>query len=109
MFPALFFSDLDPSLGIILSFLTLATGYIARPIGGLLFGHFGDKYGRKQILFITLMVMGIVSILIGLLPTYQTIGIAAPIALLALRILQGLAVGGEWAGVYHSYCLHYWL
>lgn len=98
VFPALFFSDLDPGLGIILSFLTLATGYIARPIGGLLFGHFGDKYGRKQILFITLMVMGIVSILIGLLPTYQTIGIAAPIALLALRILQGLAVGGEWAG-----------
>nr|WP_321280847.1 MFS transporter [uncultured Vibrio sp.] len=98
VFPALFFSDLDPGMGIILSFLTLATGYIARPIGGLLFGHFGDKYGRKQILFITLMVMGIVSILIGLLPTYQTIGIAAPIALLALRILQGLAVGGEWAG-----------
>ncbi|UYI48429.1 MHS family MFS transporter [Vibrio natriegens] len=98
VFPALFFSDLDPGLGIILSFLTLATGYIARPIGGLLFGHFGDKYGRKQILFITLMVMGIVSILIGLLPTYQSIGIAAPIALLALRILQGLAVGGEWAG-----------
>ncbi|MGY0615974.1 MFS transporter [Vibrio sp. FJH11] len=98
VFPALFFSDLDPSLGIILSFLTLATGYIARPIGGLLFGHFGDKYGRKQILFITLMVMGIVSILIGLLPTYQTIGIAAPVALLLLRILQGLAVGGEWAG-----------
>lgn len=98
VFPALFFSDLDPGLGIILSFLTLATGYIARPIGGLLFGHFGDKYGRKQILFITLMVMGIVSILIGLLPTYQTIGIAAPIALLLLRILQGLAVGGEWAG-----------
>jgi MFS family permease len=98
VFPTLFFSDLDPGLGIILSFLTLATGYIARPIGGLLFGHFGDKYGRKQILFITLMVMGIVSILIGLLPTYQTIGIAAPIALLLLRILQGLAVGGEWAG-----------
>jgi MFS family permease len=98
VFPALFFSDLDPGLGIILLFLTLATGYIARPIGGLLFGHFGDKYGRKQILFITLMVMGIVSILIGLLPTYQTIGIAAPIALLLLRILQGLAVGGEWAG-----------
>ncbi|ALR15601.1 MFS transporter [Vibrio natriegens] len=98
VFPALFFSDLDPGLGIILSFLTLATGYIARPIGGLLFGHFGDKYGRKQILFITLVVMGIVSILIGLLPTYQTIGIAAPIALLALRVLQGLAVGGEWAG-----------
>lgn len=98
IFPTLFFSELDPKLGIILSFLTLATGYIARPIGGLLFGHFGDKYGRKQILFITLMVMGIVSILIGLLPTYQTIGIAAPISLLLLRILQGLAVGGEWAG-----------
>lgn len=98
VFPALFFSDLDPGLGIILSFLTLATGYIARPIGGLLFGHFGDKYGRKQILFVTLMVMGLVSILIGMLPTYESIGIAAPIALLVLRVLQGLAVGGEWAG-----------
>lgn len=98
VFPTLFFGDLDPALGLILSFLTLAAGYVARPVGGLLFGHFGDKIGRKQILFITLMVMGGVSVVIGLLPTYQTIGIAAPIALVLLRVIQGLAVGGEWAG-----------
>lgn len=98
VFPALFFSELDPALGTILSFVILLAGYISRPIGGLLFGHFGDKYGRKNILFITLMMMGIVSIVIGLLPTYAAIGIAAPITLTILRIVQGLAVGGEWAG-----------
>ncbi len=98
VFPALFFSELDPALGTILSFVILLAGYIARPIGGLLFGHFGDKYGRKNILFITLMMMGLVSIIIGLLPTYATIGIAAPVTLTILRVIQGLAVGGEWAG-----------
>ncbi len=98
IFPALFFSELDYSTGVLLSFLTLAAGYIARPVGGLLFGHFGDKFGRKKVLFITLMVMGLVSVLIGLLPTYSSIGIAAPLALVILRVVQGLAVGGEWAG-----------
>ena len=98
VFPHVFFADLDPALGATLSFVILLAGYISRPIGGLLFGHFGDKYGRKNILFITLMLMGIVSIAIGLMPSYATIGVAAPILLTLLRIFQGLAVGGEWAG-----------
>ncbi|PSJ44099.1 MFS transporter [Zobellella endophytica] len=98
VFPTLFFGELEPGVGLMLSFLTLAAGYVARPVGGLLFGHFGDKVGRKLVLFITLMVMGGVSVVIGLLPTYETIGVAAPITLVVLRVIQGLAVGGEWAG-----------
>lgn len=98
VFPKLFFAGVDPTTGIFLSYLTLFTGYVARPIGGLLFGHFGDKVGRKNMLFITLMMMGIVSICIGLMPTADSIGVAAPIALVVLRMIQGLAVGGEWAG-----------
>ncbi|SEA61842.1 Sugar phosphate permease [Bowdeniella nasicola] len=98
VFPPLFFSELDPAMGTFLSYVILFTGYISRPIGGLLFGHFGDRFGRKNMLFITLMVMGFVSIGIGLLPTYGAIGVAAPLALVFLRITQGFAVGGEWAG-----------
>ncbi|MCW4465720.1 MHS family MFS transporter [Glutamicibacter sp. MNS18] len=99
VFPYLFFSeDMDPTLGMALSFVILLAGYISRPIGGILFGHFGDKFGRKNMLFITLMMMGVVSIAIGLMPTYSTIGVAAPIILVLLRVVQGLAVGGEWAG-----------
>lgn len=98
VFPELFFSDLDHGTGVLLSYLTLFTGYISRPIGGLLFGHFGDKFGRKNMLVITLLVMGIVSMVIGLMPTAASIGVAAPILLALLRLVQGLAVGGEWAG-----------
>lgn len=99
VFPKLFFSnEMDPALGTILSFVILLAGYISRPIGGILFGHFGDKFGRKNMLFITLMMMGIVSICIGLMPTYAAIGVAAPLILVLLRVIQGLAVGGEWAG-----------
>lgn len=99
VFPKLFFSaDMDPTLGTILSFVILLAGYISRPIGGVLFGHFGDKYGRKNMLFITLMMMGLVSVAIGLMPTYAAIGVAAPLLLVLLRVVQGLAVGGEWAG-----------
>ncbi|MDO5700564.1 MAG: MFS transporter [Bowdeniella nasicola] len=98
VFPPLFFSDLSPALGTFLSYLILFTGYVSRPIGGLLFGHFGDRFGRKNMLFITLMLMGLVSIGIGLLPTYSAIGVAAPLALVFLRVTQGFAVGGEWAG-----------
>lgn len=98
VFPKLFFSGLDPALALLLSYLTLFTGYVSRPLGGLLFGHFGDRYGRKKMLFITLMVMGIVSICVGLMPTAATIGIFAPILLTVLRLVQGFAVGGEWAG-----------
>lgn len=98
VFPHLFFNNLPEALGITLSYVILLTGYAARPIGGLLFGHFGDKVGRKRMLFITLMVMGLVSIGIGLMPGSATIGIAAPIILVVLRVIQGIAVGGEWAG-----------
>ncbi|KRE38229.1 MFS transporter [Janibacter sp. Soil728] len=98
VFPDLFFSGVDHGTGVLLSYLTLFTGYISRPIGGLLFGHFGDKIGRKKMLVITLLVMGIVSMVIGLMPTAASIGIAAPILLAVLRLVQGLAVGGEWAG-----------
>ncbi|MGI5219379.1 MFS transporter [Nocardia sp. CA-290969] len=99
VFPALFFPEtIGLALGSSLSFVVLLAGYISRPVGGVLFGHFGDKIGRKSVLVITLMVMGLVSVCIGLMPTYETIGIAAPILLVVLRIVQGLAVGGEWAG-----------
>lgn len=98
VFPSLFFHELSPMAATIASFGTLAVGYLARPIGGVIFGHFGDIFGRKNILIITLIMMGGVSFLIGLLPTQQTIGMAAPILLVTLRIIQGFAVGGEWAG-----------
>jgi MFS family permease len=98
VFPSLFFHQLAPMAATIASFGTLAVGYLARPIGGVIFGHFGDTFGRKNILIITLVMMGGVSFLIGLLPTQQTIGMAAPILLVTLRIIQGFAVGGEWAG-----------
>lgn len=98
VFPKLFFSDLSPSLGAFLSYVVLFTGYLSRPLGGLLFGHFGDRFGRKNMLFITLMIMGFVSVGIGLMPTYDAIGVAAPLTLVFLRVAQGFAVGGEWAG-----------
>lgn len=98
VFPQLFFDGIDPVLATTLSFVILLTGYLARPLGSILFGHFGDKFGRKNVLVITLMTMGLVSIAIGLLPSSQAIGAAAPIILVALRIIQGLAIGGEWAG-----------
>lgn len=99
VFPVLFFPEtMDRALGATLSFVILLAGYISRPIGGILFGHFGDRFGRKNMLFITLMMMGLVSVAIGLMPTYDAIGVAAPLTLVFLRVIQGLAVGGEWAG-----------
>lgn len=98
VFPQLFFNGIDPTLATTLSFVILLTGYLARPIGSMAFGHFGDKYGRKNVLVITLMTMGVVSLSIGLMPSSLMIGSAAPIILVALRIIQGLAIGGEWAG-----------
>ena len=83
---------------LIISFSTFAVGFIARPLGGVVFGHFGDQVGRKRTLVIALMMMGVATTLIGLLPTYQSIGIAAPLLLVALRFVQGLAVGGQWGG-----------
>ena len=98
VFPTVFFPDSDPTMGLILSFGTFAFGFIARPIGGILFGHYGDRIGRKKTLVIALVLMGVASTLIGLMPTYATIGIAAPILLTILRFIQGLAIGGQWGG-----------
>ena len=98
VFPAAFFPDSSPTMGLILSFGTFAFGFIARPVGGILFGHFGDRIGRKRTLVIALILMGVASTLIGLLPTYATIGVAAPILLSLLRFAQGLAIGGQWGG-----------
>jgi metabolite-proton symporter len=98
VFNKLFFPDADPLTGTLLAFATSATGFVARPIGGVVFGHYGDKLGRKTVLVVTLLVMGIATFLIGLLPTYAAIGVAAPILLVVLRIVQGLGFGGEWGG-----------
>lgn len=88
----------DPLLGTLAAFGGLAVGFAARPFGGILFGHYGDRYGRKDALIMTLILMGAATFLIGLLPTFETIGILAPIALVVLRIVQGIAAGGEWGG-----------
>ncbi|MEJ6525754.1 MAG: MFS transporter [OM182 bacterium] len=98
VFPSAFFPGSDPTIGLVLSFGTFAFGFIARPLGGIIFGHFGDRVGRQKTLVIALWMMGISSTLIGLLPTYATIGVAAPIILCLLRFAQGLAIGGQWGG-----------
>jgi metabolite-proton symporter len=98
VFNKLFFPSMDPVAGTMASFGTYAAGFLARPFGGIVFGHFGDKSGRKTMLVITLLMMGLSTFLIGLLPTYNKIGIVAPILLITLRLVQGLALGGEWGG-----------
>ncbi|MDA8682819.1 MHS family MFS transporter [Porticoccaceae bacterium] len=98
IFPSTFFGQMPESTALLLSLLTFAAGFIARPIGGIIFGHFGDKVGRKKTLVMALMLMGVASTLIGLLPTYAMIGVAAPILLTLLRFAQGLAIGGQWGG-----------
>jgi MFS family permease len=98
VFPKLFFPAHDEVVGTLLAFGTFAVGFVARPIGGVLFGHIGDRLGRKRTLVATMVLMGAATALIGLLPGVATIGIAAPVLLVLLRILQGLAVGGEWGG-----------
>jgi metabolite-proton symporter len=98
VFNKLFFPEFDPLVGTLLAFATYAVGFVARPLGGLVFGHFGDKVGRKKMLVLSLLVMGISTFAIGLLPTYAAVGILAPILLVMLRLLQGFAVGGEWGG-----------
>jgi len=98
IFNAQFFPSSDPLVSTLLAYGTFAAGFAARPVGGIIFGHYGDKIGRKPLLVLTLMLMGGATLLIGLLPNYSSIGIAAPILLLVLRILQGLAMGGEWGG-----------
>lgn len=98
IFPSTFFGEMPESTALLLSLLTFAAGFIARPIGGIIFGHFGDKVGRKKTLVMALMLMGVASTLIGLLPTYAMIGVTAPILLTLLRFAQGLAIGGQWGG-----------
>jgi len=98
VFPTVFFGEVEPATGYVLSFLTFAAGFIARPVGGIIFGHFGDQIGRKRTLVIALLLMGVSSTLIGLLPPYAMIGVAAPILLTILRFAQGLAIGGQWGG-----------
>ncbi len=98
VFREVFFANLDPLVGTIASLGTFTTGYLARPLGGVIFGHFGDRLGRKQMLVITMTMMGVASTLIGLLPTPGQVGALAPVLLVLLRVVQGIAVGGEWGG-----------
>jgi MHS family shikimate/dehydroshikimate transporter-like MFS transporter len=98
VFNKLFFPSSDPALSTVASFSTLAVGYFARPLGAAIFGHYGDRVGRKAMLAITITIMGLATFLIGLLPTYDQIGIAAPVLLVLLRLLQGVGLGGEWGG-----------
>ena len=99
VFAKLFFpAGTSHAVALMASFATFSVGFLARPLGGVVFGHFGDRIGRKSALVVTLLMMGVATLLVGLLPTYQTIGVAAPALLVLLRFVQGLAVGGEWGG-----------
>src|SRR5882672_752453 len=98
VFGKLFFPKYDAMTGAMASYGTYAVGFLARPIGGIVCGHFGDRIGRKSMLIFTLSLMGVATALIGLLPTYNEVGVWAPALLIALRIAQGFAVGGEWGG-----------
>ena len=98
VFNRLFFPMFDPLVGTMAAFATYAVGFFARPLGGVVFSHFGDRVGRKSVLVATLVIVGVTTCLIGLLPTYDSIGTAAPALLIGLRFVQGLGVGGEWAG-----------
>ncbi|QMV84133.1 MHS family MFS transporter [Corynebacterium hindlerae] len=98
VFKQLMFSPMGPAAATIVSFLTVGLSFLFRPLGAFLAGHFGDKIGRRKILMITLIMMGVATTLIGVLPTYATIGIASPLLLVLLRIIQGISAGGEWGG-----------
>src|SRR5690606_13945204 len=99
VFPVLFFpADMPAMVALIASFSTFAVGFLARPLGGVIFGHYGDRIGRKKVLVIALMMMGVATTLIGLLPGYAMAGPLAPILLVILRFVQGLAIGGQWGG-----------
>lgn len=98
IFPALFFPGSDPLMGALLSFATFGVGFLARPIGGIVFGHFGDRIGRKHMLIISLIGMGAATCLMGFLPGYTQLGVLAPVVLITLRLIQGFCVGGEWGG-----------
>jgi metabolite-proton symporter len=98
VFNKLFFPSFEPLVGTLLAFATYAVGFVARPVGGVIFGHYGDRLGRKKVLVVTLLLMGTATFAIGLLPTHATLGVWAPVLLVALRFLQGLGLGGEWGG-----------
>jgi MFS transporter, MHS family, shikimate and dehydroshikimate transport protein len=98
VFNKLFFPNFDPLVGTLLAYTTFFVGFISRPVGGILFGHYGDRIGRKTVLVLTILIMGIATFLIGLLPTYASVGIWAPVMLLFLRVFQGIGIGGEWGG-----------
>lgn len=98
VFNKLYFPTGDPVVSTMLAYVTFAVGFIARPVGGIIFGHFGDKIGRKSMLVLTMMIMGGSTVAVALIPTYATIGIWAPILLLTLRVIQGIGLGGEWGG-----------
>ena len=98
VFNKLFFPQSDPLVGTMLAFGTYAVGFVARPLGGVVFGHFGDRIGRKKLLMLSLILMGGATVLIGCLPTHGQVGVLAPILLIVLRLVQGFAVGGEWGG-----------
>ncbi len=98
VFGKLFFPSFDPVVGSIAAFGSYAVGFLARPLGGAIFGHFGDKLGRKAMLSLTIIIMGLGTFLIGCLPTYSQIGVWAPILLVLLRLVQGIGIGGEWGG-----------
>jgi metabolite-proton symporter len=98
VFGSQFFTSLEPASGTLAAFATLGVGFLARPVGGIVWGHFGDRVGRKAMLISSLLLMGIATVGVGLLPTYDQIGLLAPVLLLVLRLLQGLSAGGEWGG-----------
>lgn len=98
VFPQLFFPDADPLTGTLFSFAAFGAGFVARPLGGIVVGHFGDRIGRKAMLVLTLLLMGLSTFLIGCLPTYDAVGVFAPALLVFLRLVQGFAAGGEWGG-----------
>jgi Sugar (and other) transporter. len=98
IFNKLFFPTFDPMVGTLLAFATYALGFVARPLGGLVFGHYGDRIGRKTMLYLTLLIMGAATTVIGILPTYETLGVWAAILLIACRLIQGFGLGGEWGG-----------
>lgn len=98
VFPKVFFPALGPAAGVVASFAVFGVAFVARPFGSIIFGHFGDRLGRKKTLVATMLLMGLATLLVGVMPTTEQIGVAAPILIVALRIMQGLAAGGEWAG-----------
>lgn len=98
VFPAVFYPGLSPALATIASMGTFATAFLSRPLGAAVFGHFGDRLGRKKTLVATLLIMALSTVTVGVVPSTATIGVSAPLILVALRLLQGFAVGGEWAG-----------